>query len=151
MYQIGQILYIVLNKKMVILPVQIIEETNTKKLINGKTENVIHYVVKTKETNGFKLLKLEEIDGEIFTNKNTLYETLTKRVNEQIKTMIETATQKSIEWFDVANDNTTLIETDNVLEENKQNENENQEKYQIVELEDGKLAKVKISFPKELL
>ena len=69
MYQIGQILYIVLNKKMVILPVKIIEETNTKKLINGKTENVIHYVVKTKETNGFKLLKLEEIDGEIFTNK----------------------------------------------------------------------------------
>ena len=94
MYYIGQVVFVVLNKKHQIYPMQVVE-TVTKKTLKG--EEVNYYLQAGSDKNTTVLLN--EVDGEIFTSAESAKTTLIDRATIQITKLVESAEKKSKEWY----------------------------------------------------
>ena len=136
MYYIGQVVFVVLNKKHQIYPMQIVE-TVTKKTLKG--EEVNYYLQDGSDKNTTVLLN--EVDGEIFTSAESAKTTLIDRATIQITKLVESAEKKSKEWYsetqvqevhelDFKEPEISFIEHDTVI------------------LPDGNVAKVKLTVNK---
>lgn len=143
-YRVGQILYVVLNKQTKVFPCQVVEEL-TKKTLNGNS--VVYRVAIGK---GSEPRDLNEIDGEVFDDPETVKKTLTARASKMIEKMIQAATKASSEWYtpsagvpevqglsleDITPDLTPVDDPTNPPEQ------------PVVELPDGRVAKVNIKIP----
>ena len=94
--QVGQILYVVLNKQTAVYPMQVIEEI-TKKTLDGV---VVDYILRagnpeSKPTS----IRLGDVDGEVFETAERAKRVLTERVIDSIEKRVEAAVQKAKEWY----------------------------------------------------
>jgi hypothetical protein len=93
-YAVGQIIFVVLKKQMQIYPMQVVEEI-TKKTLAGEEVN---YVVRGGQDPKTTLM-VSEIDGEIFDSSDKARISLTERATKSIEKLVESAVQKSQEWY----------------------------------------------------
>jgi hypothetical protein len=155
-YQVGQILYVVSSKAQKVLPCQVSEEVE-RKTLQGST---ISYKVifGSKEP---QVLELEKIDGEIFTSPEEVRRVLIERASKVISKMVETATTRAKEWYisvpnmpranpvetrlDLAEipDDEFVTEADAYTSATSGNDN-------VLELPDGRMAKVNVKMPADL-
>jgi len=93
-YSVGQILYVVLNKKGQVYPMQVVEEI-TKKTLQGEETT---YVLQGGSDPGSRLL-IDKVDGEIFNSAEEARSSLVARATSQINKLVSLAVAKSKEWY----------------------------------------------------
>lgn len=94
MYEIGQVVFVVLSKKQQIFPMQVVE-TVTKKTFEGEE---IKYCLKAGSDKATKIM-LDQIDGEIFTSAEEARSTLISRATLQINKLVDSAEKKAKVWY----------------------------------------------------
>jgi hypothetical protein len=93
-YKVGQVLYVILRKEMVVYPVQIVEEI-VKKTLEGESTT---YVVQAGIDQAKKVL-LNEVDGEVFESADKAKKLLIDRVSISISQKVEEAKQRAKKWY----------------------------------------------------
>lgn len=93
-YRVGQILFVVLNKKVQIYPMMVVEEI-VKRSLDGESVN---YVLQGGSDSSSTIL-LNQVDGEIFESADEAKYVLTERATEQIQKMVDAAIEKSEKWY----------------------------------------------------
>lgn len=95
-YSVGQILFVVLNKKSQVYPMQVVEEIRKKTLKGEVTTYVLQGGSDPNST-----LELEQVDGEIFESADDVRQTLLSRATQQITKIVVAAVAKSKEWYGI--------------------------------------------------
>lgn len=93
-YSVGQILFVVLNKKGQVYPMQVVEEI-TKKTLRGEETT---YVLQGGSDPESRLL-IDKVDGEIFDSAEDARSSLVSRATAQINKLVSIAVAKSKEWY----------------------------------------------------
>lgn len=94
--EVGQVIYILSNENVTILPAMVIEEV-IKRTINGDTRS--WKVAIGPPNNKRKQLRSDEIDGEIFTSLEEVEKILKERLNNFISKTLEKTETRSEQWF----------------------------------------------------
>ena len=132
-YHVGQILYVILHKKMQIYPMMVVEEI-VKKTLKGEDVN---YVLQGGSDSSVTVL-LNQVDGEIFESAEEAKYVLTNRATAQIERLVDSAVKKAAEWYSAVSQ--TEQTQKQVLSLSSEPTQENAVK---VELPDGTIAKLK--------
>ena len=93
-YHVGQVLFIVLNKKMQVYPMMIVEEI-IKRSLHGEDTN---YVLQGGSDSTDTIL-LNNVDGEIFESADEAKYVLVNRATTQIEKLVDTAIEKANMWY----------------------------------------------------
>ena len=99
-YRVGQVLFVILNKKMQVYPMMVIEEI-TKRTMRGEETN---YVLQGGSDSSITIL-LNQVDGEIFESADEAKYVLTNRATAQIEKIVDDAVAKAAEWYSSPSDN----------------------------------------------
>ncbi|NBW09580.1 MAG: hypothetical protein EBR82_16300 [Caulobacteraceae bacterium] len=94
MYTIGQVLFVVLSKKSQVYPMQVVEVI-TKKTLKGEETRYLLQGGTDKTSTVF----LDEVDGEVFDSAEMTRDILVRRATAQVNRLVDTAVQKSKEWY----------------------------------------------------
>ena len=141
-YTIGQILYVVLNKKSQVYPMQIIEVI-TKKTLQGED---VKYLLRAGSDKSSTVM-LDQIDGELFDSADVARSVLIKRATTQVNRLIDMAVKKSQEWYGSLEDTPQTIQDLPDLSEDIQHTtsiNSKSKETAEVMLPDGTVAKIKM-------
>jgi hypothetical protein len=92
-YQVGQVLYVILNKEAKLYPVQVVKQINEKSLQGETTTYMLRVGADSKE------VSIKDIAGEIFDSVDEAKSTLMQRVSMSIDVRVEQATTKAKEWY----------------------------------------------------
>lgn len=145
-HKIGQVLFVVLNKKSQIYPMQVVEII-TKKSLQGED---IKYLLQGGASKTSTVL-LNEVDGEIFDSAEKARQVLVKRATSQINKLVDAALAKSKEWY---GSDVSLFETpktgdvSDMMEQFAINsDGDLDDDRPTVMLPDGTLAKVSVNIP----
>jgi len=138
-YQVGQILFVILNKRAQVYPMMVVEEV-TKRTLQGE---VINYVLQGGSDPKTTVL-LDLVDGEIFESANEAKHVLISRATTQIERLIDNATIKATEWYSLddqdTNNQSRIMELSPIKVADNVSDN-----IVKVELSDGTFANLKIS------
>jgi len=93
-YRVGQVLFVVLHKKMQVYPMMVVEEI-TKRTMKGEETN---YVLQGGVDPSTTIL-LNQVDGEIFESADEAKYVLTNRATAQIEKIVDAAVSKASEWY----------------------------------------------------
>lgn len=93
-YRVGQILYVVISKKMQVYPMMIVEEI-IKKTLQGEQTN---YVLQGGSDSDSTIL-LSQVDGEVFETPDEAKYVLTSRATAQIEKIVDSAVARASEWY----------------------------------------------------
>jgi hypothetical protein len=93
-YRVGQVLFVVLNKKMQVYPMMVVEEI-TKRTMRGEETN---YVLQGGSDSSTTIL-LNQVDGEIFESADEAKYVLTNRATAQIEKIVDDAVVRAAEWY----------------------------------------------------
>lgn len=110
-YNVGQILYVILEQQTVVYPVQVIEEI-TKKTLNsadGQISLEVDYLLKM-GGNKPKNTYLSAIKGEIFESSDLAKSVLIDRATKSISRHIENSIKKATEWYGAGAPEEEIIE-----------------------------------------
>ena len=128
-YNVGQILFVVLKKKIQVYPMMVIEEI-VKRTMHGEETN---YVLQGGSDPTTTIL-LSHIDGEVFESADEAKYVLTVRATAQIEKLVDSAVSRATEWYN--ND------AKNVQQEVQEVMTLSQEQIKIT-LSDGTIANLK--------
>lgn len=137
MYSVGQVLFIVLNKKSQIYPMQIVEVIHKRTLKGEDVKYVLQGGLDKSTT-----IMLDEVEGEIFDSAERARSTLLSRVTQQVNNIVNVALKKAEEWYGFKQEN--KINTIENLPDLSTLSEPQQQDTQVI-LPDGTIAKVKIS------
>jgi hypothetical protein len=126
-YHVGQIIYVILQKKGQVYPMMVIEEI-TKKTLKGEETN---YVLQAGSNQASTIL-MSDLEGEVFTTAREAKDVLVARATAQIERIVENASKKAEEWY-------SRGYSDDVIHELP----EPQVEEQMVTLPDGTTARLK--------
>jgi hypothetical protein len=129
-YRVGQILFVILNKKMQVYPMMVVEEI-TKRTMQGEQTN---YVLQGGSDSSSTIL-LDKVDGEIFESADEAKYVLTSRATSQIERLVDTAVEKAEQWYSEKDKDDVQQVSESLPEEQKENVE--------VQLPDGTIAKLK--------
>ena len=146
MHRVGQVLFIILNKKQQVIPVQVTEQI-VRRTLNGEE---ISYTVSIPAREGLKPMTLEQIDGEVFTSIDQVKERMFDNATEVINAITEKAGTVAKNRFDYSptesetNQAVDALTDDDVLVTPRSNERKAGPGEAMVDLGDGTVAKVKL-------
>jgi hypothetical protein len=134
-YRVGQILFVVLNKKMQVYPMMVVEEI-TKRTLQGEEMN---YLLQGGPDPSITIF-LNQVDGEIFESADEAKYVLSSRATSQVEKLVDAAVSKAELWYStkVQEPSTEVIMSLPQSVENKDSDVQ-------VELPDGTIAKLKSS------
>lgn len=135
MYEVGQILYTIIENKQKIYPVKVIEQV-IKKTLEGET---IEYTVKipgTKDRN-ISLTKFKKV----FINLDEVNDYLTNNAKSAISKMIDSAKEMQDSFFETKLNFIKEEQEETIIDDSCNNENNNV----IIELGNGQKGKISIS------
>ena len=98
-YQVGQIIFVVLNKKTQVYPMMVVEEI-VKRTLHSED---INYVLQGGSDSNSTVL-LDQVDGEIFESADEAKYVLISRATTQIEKMVDLATKRAKEWYEKTTD-----------------------------------------------
>lgn len=93
-YRVGQVIYVILRKETRVYPMQVTERIS-KTTMEGDT---VTYMVRGGTGVG-ETMRIEDIDGEVFDTSNGARQSLLGRVTAQINGIIDNAVNKAKEWY----------------------------------------------------
>lgn len=93
-YTVGQVVYVVLNKKGQVYPMRIIEVISKKTLEGEATQ----YLLQAGSDSSTSIM-MDKLDGEVFLSAEEVQQALIERASSQIKRLVAAAVQKSKEWY----------------------------------------------------
>lgn len=93
-YHVGQVLFVVLHKKMQVYPMMVVEEITKRTMKGEETNYVLQGGVDTSTT-----ILLNQVDGEIFESAEEAKYVLTNRATAQIERIVDNAVVKASEWY----------------------------------------------------
>jgi hypothetical protein len=96
MYQVGQVLFIILNKKQQVIPVQVTEQV-VRRSLNGEE---ISYSVSVPNRGENRVIELDSIDGEVFESIKEVQATMFEHANYVITTITDKAISVAEKRFD---------------------------------------------------
>ena len=128
-YSVGQVIYVILNKKGQVYPMRIIEEI-TKKTLKGED---INYVLQVGSDTSTTIL-LNDVEGDVFNTADEARSVLIDRATQQIERIVASATAKAKEWY---------LTTDNDEQEIHELPPERQKDPNFITLPDGTVARLK--------
>lgn len=131
-YSVGQILFVVLDKKVQVYPMQVVEEIRKKTLKGEVTTYVLQGGSDANST-----VELDQVDGEIFESSEEVRQVLLTRVTNQITKIVESAITRSKEWYGTQPSNAR----DDILESDAPQSSVGTET--LVTLPDGTKARLK--------
>jgi hypothetical protein len=108
MYEVGQVLYVVLNKKQQVVPVQVVEQV-VRRSLEGEQVN---YTVTVPNKSGLKDYALSDLDGNVYTSLEDVSETLTSNAKTMIEEMIEKTNKIAAAVFKEDDENEHLTNHD---------------------------------------
>lgn len=132
-YRVGQVLFIIINKKMQIYPMMVVEEI-VKRTMHGEEVN---YVLQGGSDSSTTIL-LNQVDGEIFESAEEAKYVLTSRATQQIEKLVDAAITKANDWYHLE----SRQETSEVFALPAEVEESQQDKIKIT-LPDGTIANLK--------
>jgi hypothetical protein len=150
MYEVGQVLYLILNKKQQVIPAQVVEQTVRRTLAG---EEILHSVKIPGEQQAYKL---EELGAEAHISLSSVQEKLHMNATVVIDTMILQASELAEKSFDISpsnSDNPFPVNTSSLSEKSKRpgrsrkrkkSKKEESESVQVT-LENGTVANVSLS------
>ena len=94
-YSVGQILFVIMNKKNQVYPMQVVEEI-TKKTLRGEVTNYVLQGGSSIEST----IMLDQVDGEVFDSADEVRRILQARASAQINKLVSAAVDKSKEWYE---------------------------------------------------
>ena len=97
-YKIGQLIYVVLHDKNMVYPMQVTEIIN-KQTLEGDT---VTYMVAGGVGTDASSMRIDQINGEIFTTAKAVKEMLFERASSGIDQLITNAMTKAKEWYPTA-------------------------------------------------
>lgn len=133
-YAVGQVIYVILNKKGQVYPMRIIEEI-TKKTLRGEEVN---YVLQVGKESSATML-LNDVEGEVFETPEEARVTLIDRATKQIEKIVNLAVLKSKEWYQPSTD-----QPQQRLQEIHELPPPTYEKDNVITLPDGTVARLKL-------
>lgn len=98
-YKVGQVLFIVMSKKIQVYPMMIIEEI-TKRTLKGEEKN---YVLQGGPDSSTTIL-LNQVDGEVFDSSEEAKKVLVSRATSQIEKIVDSAVEKAAQWYQTNSD-----------------------------------------------
>jgi len=132
-YSVGQVIYVILNKKGQVYPMRIIEEI-TKKTLKGED---INYVLQVGSDTSTTIL-LNDVEGDIFNTADEARSVLIDRATQQIERIVASATAKAKEWYSSAESTVDEVEVHELSQPEFQ-------QFSTVKLPDGSVARLKMS------
>lgn len=93
-YRVGQVLFVIINKKMQVYPMMVVEEI-VKRTIHGEEVN---YALQG-GSDSSSVIMLHQVDGEIFESAEEAKYVLTNRATSQIEKLVDAAVAKAAEWY----------------------------------------------------
>lgn len=93
-YKIGQVLYVVLNKKNVVMPLLVVKEL-LERTIEG--EAVTYMVRGGQDAN--TTISMADVDGEVFLTAASAKKSLTERATASINKLVDAAVLRAREWY----------------------------------------------------
>tara|TARA_Y100000593_G_C4164552_1_gene263752 strand:+ start:143 stop:553 length:411 start_codon:yes stop_codon:yes gene_type:complete len=133
MYNVGQLLYVILNKRQRVIPVQVIEQVVRRSLQGEET----HYSVNVPGKNGVKPYNLHDLDGEVYESVEDAKEALIENANRSITHLVESAQKIAKHVFDSSDD-------DSLVFDSSKPQLEDDEESVKITLENGTIANVKM-------
>lgn len=137
-YDIGQVLFIILNKKGQVYPMQVVEVIHKKTLKGEDTRYVLRGGLDKSTT-----LMLDEVEGEIFESAEKARTSLIARATQQVNNIVDLAIKKSKEWYgqtSVENDVKTMEDLPDL---NSLRQEESSSSTEVM-LPDGTIAKIRL-------
>lgn len=131
MYEVGQVLFLILNKRQQVLPVQVNEQV-VRRSLDGEE---ISYSVAVPVSKGVKLYDLSELDGELYSSIEEARDVLYEHATQAINAITEKAAAVADSRFKVSPDPS--------LDDISVPEGQPQDSLKIT-LEDGTIANVKM-------
>lgn len=110
-YYVGQIVYVVLNKRVAVQPFRIVEII-TKRTLDGEETN---YRLQG-GPNSSSSVMLNDLDGELFETSDAVRTALVERAAEQIDKIVDDAMSKSFDWYGAATSSPEKMETKTIHE-----------------------------------
>ena len=138
MYQVGQVLFIILNKKQQVIPVQVTEQV-VRRSLNGEE---ISYSVSIPNRDENRILELDSIDGEVFESIDSVREYMLEQTTQIIAAITDRALKVAKNRFDYDGPLISDLGHDLVMPSSQEKSDEPDSVK--VELEDGTMANVKI-------
>lgn len=130
-YRVGQVLFVIVNKKMQVYPMMVIEEI-VKRTLQGEEVN---YVLQGGSDPSTTIL-LSQVDGEVFESADEAKYVLTNRATTQIERLVDAAVARANEWY-------SFQKQEEVHEVMSLPQPEQQEKIKVT-LPDGTVANLKM-------
>jgi hypothetical protein len=131
MYNVGQVLYVILNKRQKVVPVQVVEQVTRRSLKGEET----HYSVNVPSREGPREYNLHDLDGEVYETIDDAKSALVKNANRSIENIIENTQKIASHVFNSSSDVDDLI-----LESELPTETDSVK----ITLENGTIANVKL-------
>ena len=136
-YSVGQVVYVVLNKKSQVYPMRIIEVINKKTLGGEATQ----YLLQAGSDESSSIM-MDKLDGEVFVSAEDVQHTLIDRASTQIKKLVEAAVSKSREWYHDGKNSSRSTEFQSLLDKGSSVAHETD--VAKVMLPDGTIASIKM-------
>ena len=130
-YKVGQVLYVILNKRQTVIPAQVVEETVRRTLEGEQITYSVHV------PNAKKMYTLSELDGDVYSSLDEVREKLVSNATAVIEDLIGNAKATENEHFFPASENTSSPVSNGV----------NDPVTHQITLEDGTVANVKMPSP----
>lgn len=105
MYNVGQVLYVILNKRQKVIPVQVVEQVTRRSLKGEET----HYSVNVPSREGAREYNLHDLDGEVYETIDDAKDALVKNANRSIESIIENAQKIASHVFNSSSDVDDLV------------------------------------------
>jgi len=154
MYQVGQVLFIILNKKQQVIPVQVTEQV-VRRSLSGEE---ISYSVSVPNREENRVIELDSIDGEVFESIKEVQTTMFEHANYVITTITDKAISVAEKRFDYTSQESSIginefpslpsipdvITSGNEMARPSKNNEGDSIK---VELENGTIANVNVKIP----
>lgn len=134
MYNVGQVLYTILENKHKVLPVKVVEQVVTKTL-EGETIKYTLALPNSKKTN----ISIEKLNN-IYTSIEEVKNKLTENANSAISNMLYTSNSLEEKFFK-EKDISDISSEDSNIEENKNIEDD----IIKIDLGDGQIGKININ------
>lgn len=137
-YNVGQVLFVVLNKKSQVYPMQIVEIIH-KKTLQGDD---VKYLLQGGTDKGSRVI-LDEIDGEIFESAEKARTVLVSRATQQVNNIVNLAIKKSREWYGVQSEEKQVETIENLPDLNASSVSSDAGPTEVM-LPDGSIAKIRL-------
>jgi len=137
MYEVGQVLFVVLNKRPQIIPVQVIEQVVRRSLKGEETQ----YSVNVPTKDGDKVFELAGLDGEVYDDLQSVHNAMFENARSTILEMTARAQTVAETRFGYEKPNSPLQDLE-LPEPNLGSNNVEKEDKVKVTLDDGVVANI---------